>query len=95
MTDRDKRSRLHKRLYECLGKIVTARRKRLGLSQEELAENAGVDRAFISKIERGQRKPSFGLVSDVAHGLRMRYTRLVDNCERCARGEDEEESESA
>ena len=82
----------HQRLYQCLGKIVSDRRKRLGLSQEELAEEANVDRAFISKIERGQRKPSFGLVSDIAHGLRMRYARLVHNCEECALDSDDKES---
>ena len=62
---------------------MTARRKHLRMSQEELAQEADVDRAFLSKVERGQRQPSFGLVSLIAQGLRMRYSRLVHNCERC------------
>ncbi len=78
---------LRQRLYECLGQIVTARRRRLGMSQEDLAEEAGVDRAFLSKIEGGKKQPSFGLVANIAQGLRMRYARLVQNCEECAESE--------
>ena len=65
---------------------ANARRFRLalGLSQEAVAERMGVDRAFISSIERGKRNPSFGAIARIAAGLRMRISRLVDNCERCA-----------
>jgi transcriptional regulator with XRE-family HTH domain len=86
MPDSEKRP-LRERLYECLGQIVTARRKRLGMSQEELAQESGIDRAFLSKIEGGKKQPSFGLVADIAQGLRMRYARLVQNCEECAENE--------
>jgi len=77
-------------LYDCLGQVIALRRKRIGLSQEELGEDAGVDRAFISSIERGKRNPSFGAIARIANGLRMRYTRLVDNCERCVDNERKE-----
>ncbi len=82
----DKRKIQHQKLMiECLGKAVAQRRKRLGMSQEELAESSGVDRAFISKIERGRRNPSFALISHISHGLHMRFSRLVANCEECAK----------
>ena len=73
----------HTHIYKCLGKVINLRRKRLGLSQEQLAEDAGVDRAFISNVERGKRNPSFGTVAKIADGLRMRYSRLVTKCELC------------
>jgi transcriptional regulator with XRE-family HTH domain len=73
----------HTHLYKCLGAVISSRRKKLGLSQEQLAEDADVDRAFISTIERGKRNPSFGTVAKIAGGLRMRYSRLVTNCELC------------
>jgi transcriptional regulator with XRE-family HTH domain len=79
--------RQHTHLYTCLGKVVTDRRKRLGMSQQELADDAGVDRAFISNIERGKRNPSFGTIALIAGGLKMRYARLVHNCEECMQGE--------
>jgi transcriptional regulator with XRE-family HTH domain len=83
----EKRS-FHQRLYECLGQVVSLRRKRLGMSQQDLAEDSGVDRAFISNVERGKRNPSFGTIASIANGLRMRFARLVDNCERCTRNQD-------
>lgn len=77
------RKELQKRLYGCLGRVIMLRRKRLGISQEELASDTGVDRAFISSIENGKRSPSFGSVQRIAKGLNMRFTRLVDNTEKC------------
>lgn len=74
----------HQELYRCLGEVIALRRKRLGLSQEELSEASGVDRSFLSSVERGKRNPSFGTVASIAAGLKMRYTRLVSNCEQCA-----------
>ena len=38
-----------------LGEVVRARRKALGLSQEALADAAGIDRSHMCKIERGER----------------------------------------
>ena len=73
----------HQHIYKCLGKVVQARRKRLGMSQVELAEETGIDRAFLSNVEQGKRNPSFGKVSHIASGLKMKYARLVHNCEQC------------
>ncbi len=73
----------HQHLYTCLGEAISSRRKRLRKTQEELAEDSGVDRAFISNVERGKRNPSFGVVAKVADGLKMRYSRLVTKCEEC------------
>lgn len=73
----------HQHLYTCLGSIVSFRRKRLHMSQEQLSEESGVDRAFISNIEQGKRKPSFGAVASISQGLGIRYSRLVADCEEC------------
>jgi transcriptional regulator with XRE-family HTH domain len=85
----EKEARLSQaRLFECLGRVISARRKRLAMSQEKLADQSDVDRAFISKVEGGKRNPSFGVVAKIAHGLRMHYARLVQNCEQCVHDED-------
>ncbi len=73
----------HEHLYTCLGEVIRDRRKTLDLSQAELAADAGIDRAFLSNLERGQRKPSFGTVARIAHGLKLKYSRLVAKCEKC------------
>ncbi len=76
----------HQEFYRCLGEVITMRRKRLGMSQEDLAEESGVDRSFISNVERGKRNPSLGAVKSIADGLRTRCSRLVNKCEECANG---------
>jgi DNA-binding XRE family transcriptional regulator len=73
----------HHHLYSCLGEVITSRRKRLKMSQEQLAETSGVDRSFISNVEGGRRNPSFGIVAHIAQGLKLRYSRLVAKCEQC------------
>ncbi|MBS1997300.1 MAG: helix-turn-helix transcriptional regulator [Cyanobacteria bacterium SZAS LIN-2] len=73
----------HSHLYTCLGQVMRERRKELDLSQEKLAAGAGIDRAFLSNLERGQRKPSFGTVARIADGLKIKYSRLVARCEKC------------
>lgn len=80
----ENKKHFHKTLYECLGQVIHARRKRLNMSQEQLASEADVDRAFISKIEGGKRQPSFGLVASIAEGLRLSFSHLVNKCEKCA-----------
>jgi transcriptional regulator with XRE-family HTH domain len=42
-----------------LGRIVYRQRMQLGISQEDLADQVGLDRTYISGIERGIRNPTF------------------------------------
>jgi len=73
----------HNHLYTCLGQVMRERRKELDMSQEKLSAGAGIDRAFLSNLERGQRKPSFGTVARIADGLKIKFSRLVSRCEKC------------
>lgn len=73
----------HHHLYRCLGEVINARRKRLKLTQDELAAESGVNRAFISNIEQGRRNPSIGAVASIAKGLRTRVSKMLAKCEEC------------
>lgn len=42
-----------------LGRVVRERRLALELSQEALADAAGIDRSHMGKIERGERNVTF------------------------------------
>ena len=63
---------------------ATLRRKReeVGISQEELANRAGLHRTYISMIERGVRTASIEVVRRVAQGLETSMTDLVSETER-------------
>jgi transcriptional regulator with XRE-family HTH domain len=52
-----------------LGQAIRARRIELGLSQEALANQAGVDRSHMGKIERGERNVTLLNVERVANVL--------------------------
>ncbi|MGB3805093.1 MAG: helix-turn-helix transcriptional regulator [Sphingopyxis granuli] len=44
---------------DILGKRVRARRRELGMSQEGLAHEAGLDRSYVGRIERGEHNLTF------------------------------------
>lgn len=50
---------------------VKAARERLDLSQEEFAHQTGIDRTYVSGIERAVRNPSLKLIVKLANGLEM------------------------
>lgn len=44
-------------------------RKSKGLSQEALAMVSGLDRTYISGLERGRRNPTLKIIGQLAHSL--------------------------
>lgn len=53
-------------------------RKERGLSQEALADSAGLDRTYVSGIERLVRNPTITVVDRVAKALECRLGDLLD-----------------
>lgn len=51
------------------GRAVRRHRELLRLSQEELADRAGIDRTYISGVERGVRNPSLMVMQRIASAL--------------------------
>lgn len=49
---------------------VRAKRKAAGLSQEELAHEADVDRTYVSQVERGQRNLTISVLARIAKALK-------------------------
>ena len=62
-----------------LAENVRTNRKRLDLSQEALAEAAGLHRTYVSGIERGTRNPSIAIVEKLARALRVDPADLLAN----------------
>jgi transcriptional regulator with XRE-family HTH domain len=60
-----------------LGAEIRALRERKGLSQERLADLAGLHRNFIGLIERGQRNPTFLTLIAVSSKLGLTLSALV------------------
>jgi transcriptional regulator with XRE-family HTH domain len=69
-------------LENAIGRVITTRRKRLGMSQEALAEAAGLHPTYIGLIERGLRCPSTRVLMSLAEGLDMKASNLMGSIER-------------
>ena len=54
-----------------LGKRVKELRNKLSISQEELADLAGLDRTYITSVERGKRNISIINVEKLANSLQV------------------------
>ena len=59
-----------------LGKRLRDTRKAAGLSQELLAEKAGISVDFISMIERGKRSPSIETIEKLSKALHIEISDL-------------------
>ncbi|MFD4993963.1 helix-turn-helix domain-containing protein [Cellulosimicrobium cellulans] len=64
-----------------LGSRVTEERKRRGLTQEELAELAGLSRPTISKIERGVQDVGVVVLCKIARVLGVAAASLLDGAD--------------
>ena len=60
-----------------LGTAVRVRRKAFGLSQEALADAAGIDRSHMGKIERGERNVTMLNVFKIALALEWKPSELL------------------
>ena len=57
--------------YLAIGKKIAARRKELGLTQEQLAEEVGISYSHIGNIERGKTKLSLQVFADISNVLKI------------------------
>lgn len=63
------------------GKLVRRRREAAFLTQEALADRAGLHPTYISMLERGLRMPSLQVVKKLAKGLGTTMASLVTELE--------------
>lgn len=63
---------------ESFGRRVRARREELGLSQERLADTAGLHWTFVGQVERGQRNLTLHNILKLAAALRCDPGELVE-----------------
>lgn len=71
----DKRDQSFLQLF---GERVRTLRAGLGLSQEDFAAKCGLDRTYVSGIERGRRNPSLRIVRKLAAELGVTVSQLFD-----------------
>jgi transcriptional regulator with XRE-family HTH domain len=63
------------------GKVLREIREQKGFSQEQLAETAGLDRSFISLVERGIQSPNIVVLLRIAHALGVSAADMIARTE--------------
>lgn len=61
-----------------LGAAIKRERSLLRISQEELAQRAGLHRTYVSDVERGTRNPSIESVQKLAAALKISISKLFE-----------------
>ncbi len=67
-----------KEITVLFGQRVKALRLQAGLSQEAFSDKCGLDRTYISGIERGVRNPTLEVIGVIADGLEIELAVLFN-----------------
>ena len=67
---------------DALGAAVRQLRGRRGMSQEDVALDAGLHRAYVGDVERGERNPTFANLDRLSGALGVDLSELVLAYER-------------
>ncbi len=65
-------------IYQKIANNIREARSTKGVTQEKLAFDAGLNRAYIGYIERGERKPSVETLEKITKALRIKVKDLFD-----------------
>jgi transcriptional regulator with XRE-family HTH domain len=65
-------------LVVLLGRNIRACREARGLTQEQLALDAGMKRSYVSELERGLRNPTVRALGRIALALNVEPGRLLN-----------------
>ena len=68
--------------HAAYGAALRQLRAERGVSQERLAHLTGLDRTYVSGIERGERNPSLANILKLADALGVRVSELAARAER-------------
>jgi transcriptional regulator with XRE-family HTH domain len=67
---------------QSFGRVLKSIRNGKGVSQEKLAELSGLDRSFVSLLERGLRQPSMETLFLIGDALEIRPSEIVQKVEQ-------------
>jgi transcriptional regulator with XRE-family HTH domain len=82
MTDQSSSTRNRDNVAQAFGDALKALRVNAGVSQEQMSRRSGMERTYISQLERGLRDPSLSYVLRVAEFFKVAPGTLVRDVAR-------------
>jgi len=73
------------KIREAFAKILRMKRHELGLSQEELADRAGLTMRYISLLECNKRQPTISTLFQLSYGLKYPVSKMMGEVETTVR----------
>jgi ribosome-binding protein aMBF1 (putative translation factor) len=73
-----------KKMLEVLGRNIRKARMSSNLSQEQLAEKAGLHRTYIGMVERGEKNITLGSYARISKALDVSIYELLDGADESA-----------
>ena len=64
------------------GTAVRSRRMAVGMSQEKLAERAGLHPTYVSMVERGVRNATLNVAARIAKALKVDLPKLIEETQQ-------------
>ena len=74
-------------LCSVIGTNIRKLRTAKGLSQEELAFRAGIDRSYLSEVENGHKNLSVNVLDQIAAALDLEISKMFDGYKRTHQNE--------
>jgi len=68
-----------KNVYKQISKKIVYFRNKKNITQEKLALNSGLNRAYVGYIERGERKPTVETLARIAKSLDVKLYQLFQD----------------
>lgn len=65
-------------LKQLFGKVLLQLREEKGVSQQELADNCNMERAYISRLERGLFQPTITIVFKIADYFERKPSEVIE-----------------
>ncbi len=69
-------------INESLGQVLVKHRTLAKISQEELADRAGIHRTYVSQIERGLKSPTLSVLFQISKSLNTTASILIAEVEQ-------------
>ena len=66
------------KINEIVGNNIRSIREEQGMTQEELANNADIDRSYIGRIENGRVNASIKTMCKIANVMKVRISEIIN-----------------